>query len=122
MAHQHSAGGLSDQLPLLVAAHAPTELAGGLALLGELQVLASHAPAPVLGFLPGNGPHDPRREAPVRGCEVVVPSSNHGQADAPALDEIDEGLKFLGERCRRSLCQVPMASMLPESMAASMRS
>ena len=60
MAFKHSAGGFPDELPLVLAAHAPTQLAGGPALLGQLEVLAPHASAPVLGLLPGDGPYDPR--------------------------------------------------------------
>jgi hypothetical protein len=51
------------ELALVLAAHAPTELAGGPAQLGQLQVLASHAShasVPVLGLLAGDGPDDPR--------------------------------------------------------------
>jgi hypothetical protein len=64
-------------------------------LLGELEVLAAHPPAAVLGLLSGHGPNDARRQPAVRGREVVVPSSDHGQADSTALDEIDEGLELL---------------------------
>ncbi len=42
----------------------------------------------------GHGPDDPRRESPVRRCEVVVAARDDGQADSGAFDQVDERFEF----------------------------
>ena len=59
IAFEYSPGGFPDELALVLAAHAPTELTSGPAQLGQFKVLASHPSAPVLGLLSGYGPDDP---------------------------------------------------------------
>ena len=48
LAGKHPLGRLPDQLPLPVTAHAPAELAGRLALLGQLQMLPPNPATAVL--------------------------------------------------------------------------
>jgi len=78
MAGEHTAGGLSDQLTLVVASDAPTKLACGLVLLGELEVRAPNPTAAVLGLLAGDRPDDPYGQPAVRSREVVVAAGDHG--------------------------------------------
>lgn len=120
MAGEDSPGCLSDQPPLLVAAHAPPQLAGRPSLLGQLKVLAPDPPAAVLGLLASHGADDARRQPPVWGREVVVASGNYGQEDCRVCSTRSMKVSSsLGERWRRSLCQVTMASIRRDSTAAS---
>jgi hypothetical protein len=90
-------------------------LAGGLASLGQLELLASHAPAAVLGLLAGDGPYDASLQPPVRRREIVVASSDDASRIRLRSTRSMNASSSLGERCKRSLCQVTMASMLPDS-------
>lgn len=96
IAFEHPTGGFPDALALVLAAHTPTQLAGGPSLLGHLEVLASHASAPVLRLHPGHGSYDARGQSPVRGREVVVASADYRQTDPTALNKIDERLELRG--------------------------